>query len=483
MASKLEREIERQLRPLRESIFAFSAAVGFVPTPHQVQLFTAVQNREPRIAAKSGHGTGKTGGSNVVGGWRGIQHKNATVIVTAPTMEQCRSVWHKSFSKLIAEAPHPLIRALFHCTKTRVVIGGLDTWGIRYRTATRPEDFQGIHDPHLTVIEEEASGIERGIQEAIEGTLTDVGGDSMHVQIGNPNTRDCGFFDSFTIYRHRWHCMTFNSEDSPLVSKDYGRQIASLYGEKSDVYRVRVLGEFPHSDPGCILSIDELQECCNTPLFDALSIRDSEGKAIRQFGMDFARFGGDENVIVRRSGNAVLAIEFYPHTEPQQVIARAFRMQQEAKWKDTDCQYVADAGGIGEGIMYDFTRAGKQLHEFKSNHRSSSPDFDNKITEAWFTFAKKVRESKVKIPNDRILLQQLSTRQYYMTKKGKMIVESKDEYKKRTGQASPDRADAVVMAFYDEGYAEMQSSHSTIRSQAPGKRIWTASNVGQVKSE
>jgi len=481
--SRIEKEIERQLRPLRESIFAFAAAVGVTPTPHQVQLFKAVQAREPRIAAKSGHGTGKTHSSNVIGLWRGIQHKNATVIVTAPTLEQCRSVWHKGVTKIVAEAQHPVLRAMIRCTKTRVVIGGLDSWGIRYRTATRPEDFQGIHDKHLTIIEEEASGIERGIQEAIEGTLTDVGGDSMHVQIGNPNTRDCGFFDSFTIYRHRWHCMTFSSEDSPLVSKDYGRQIASLYGEKSDVYRVHVLGEFPHSDPGCIMSIDELQECCNTTLYDAASVRDRDGRTIRQFGLDFARFGGDENVIVRRSGNAIVNLEFYPHTEPQQVITRAFRMQQEAKWKDEDCTYIADAGGIGEGIMYDFIRAGKQLHEFKSNHRSSSSDFDNKITEAWFTFARKVRESKVKIPNDRILLQQLSTRQYHMTKKGKMIVESKDEYKKRTGQASPDRADAVVMAFYDEGIAEMQSSLHSHSNEQAGKRIWTASNVGRVSLE
>ena len=74
-----------------------------------------------------------------------------------------------------------------------------------------------------------------------------------------------------------------------------------------------------------------------------------------------------------------------------------------------------------------------------------------------------VRERIVRIPNDARLLKQLSTRQYYMDRKGKIKVETKDEWRKRLEiSESPDRADAVVMAFYphigDPG-AVVQAEH------------------------
>ena len=52
------------------------------------------------------------------------------------------------------------------------------------------------------------------------------------------------------------------------------------------------------------------------------------------------------------------------------------------------------------------------------------------------------------LPNDDDLMAQLSIRRYSMTSKGKVLIERKKEMKKR-GLPSPDRAEAVVMAFYE----------------------------------
>ena len=64
-------------------------------------------------------------------------------------------------------------------------------------------------------------------------------------------------------------------------------------------------------------------------------------------------------------------------------------------------------------------------------------------------FARLVRAQTVYIPRDNRLIQQLATRQYFTDLKGKLILEKKDDYIKR-GHDSPDRADAIVMCFWDD---------------------------------
>jgi phage terminase large subunit len=448
--SRLTERIERFYEPLRQDIFKFADAMGVDPTHQQAQYFTAVQKGEKRIAVKSGQGTGKTLGSNVATAWRTFRHKDAMSYVTAPTMRQCKDVWLTEFGRMLQNARYPAMRKLFEVTKTRVILGGRENWNIRLVTATKPEAAQGIHEPHLTFVLEEASGIERPFVEQIFGTLTNE--DSMMMALGNPNTRDCSFFDFFNSMRDRWCCMTFNSEDSPLTSRAQIQYIIDTYGVDSDVYRVRVKGEFPHMDPNCIISGEWLEKCLSVPIYAALRVcrPGSYGlKPAKQFGIDYARFGSDESVIARRSGHALVELKFYSHVEPKDVNAAALRMQHDAHWSDADTWFCPDANGLGEGVVVDFSRAGKNVHEFKSQHKPVSREFSNKITEAWFSFARKVKNGTVYLPNDRILFKQLTSRQYFITAKGQIEIESKEDYVKR-GNESPDRADACVMAFYDE---------------------------------
>jgi phage terminase large subunit len=52
----------------------------------------------------------------------------------------------------------------------------------------------------------------------------------------------------------------------------------------------------------------------------------------------------------------------------------------------------------------------------------------------------------LQLPDDDVLISQLTTRKWTMTSKGKMLLESKKDMKKR-GLKSPDRADAFVLTF------------------------------------
>jgi phage terminase large subunit len=452
-------EWEAIYRRIRVDIFALCRLLKFEPTQQQVGLFTAVMAHEPRIAVKSGQGTGKTAASAMCALWRVIQAPRSLVVVTAPSMRQAQDVYMMEVRNLISQGP-PFFQRLFFPTARKIYVGrgGKDDdsrpdWGIIAVTATDPRNAQGYHRDNLSFFVDESSGVGRGIIEQIEGTLSQNTGDFLHMHTGNPNTQDCAFYDFFTKKRKFWKTFTFDALSSPRVSKAHCAYMKEVYGERSDVYRVRVLGEFPSMDPNAIMSMDDLEACSkNDPL---QCVRMSRTK---QVGIDLARYGSDESVIAQRSGNAIVNFETFAKVDPNDVVKRAFVMQAESGWDDDECMYVADADGMGQGVMDRFHKAEKQIHEFHTSAEPSREDFHDRMSEAWFVLGRLVKARKVYLPADNDLLQQLATRIYEVTDKGKIKIESKKKYKERTEQPSPDRADAVVMAFYDGAVSQAKLS-------------------------
>ena len=121
--------------------------------------------------------------------------------------------------------------------------------------------------------------------------------------------------------------------------------------------------------------------------------------------------------------------------------------------------YVIDTSGMGEmaaGLIGSQRRMNKRMHEFYSQNTAHESDkYANKITEAWCLLAKAVRKHEVYLKYDKKTFQQLSNRIYSVDKNGKILIESKDDYKKRNKDSvdgelglSPDGADSVVMGFY-----------------------------------
>lgn len=452
MVSRFRSQFEEFYKLTSSDIYAFSVAMNFQPHFQQMQLFDLVQleselppeKRKKQIAVKSGQGPGKTAASVIVGLWRTWRHHNAVTFITAPTQHQVRDVWLAECRRWIMQA-HPFIQRTIQVTKTRVVINGQSNWGIWTVPASRPEAFAGRHEKHMTIICDEATGIEREIMQTIQGTLTNE--DSLWLCISNPTTRDCYFYDQFTKNRSRVHCLTFNAEETPEsehFSRDAQRKIEAEYGRESDIYGVRVLGEFPGIDPRAVMGVDDLEACARFDKFEA--IRASKDK---QFGIDIARYGSDESVIYQRSGLAVIRQQRFVKWDPVDVLREACRWQHESGWKDDDCYYVFDASGMGEGVAFYLHEQGKRVFEFKGAAKANDPQYANRITEAYFELAKKVRTRQIHLPQDDLLIQQCSQRQYLFNPKGKIMLEPKDQYVKRMN-FSPDRADALAMCFYQD---------------------------------
>lgn len=448
-------------RDVSTDIFKLAAACNFEPTPNQqAPLLQAVQDGRQAIAVRSGQGPGKSKTTGIVALFRLLQAPFSKVIVTAPTMKQCKDVWLEELRMTLRDAD-PMMQALFEISKTKVIVAGEDDWGVTLVTATRPENAQGFHRKDMTIIVEEASGVSRDIMEQFEGTLSNP--NSLILQIGNPNTRDCYFFESFYVYGDRWFKFAWNAEETPKskwFDPDRNHRLAKQFGRDSDVYRIRVLGEFPHTDPNCVISAEMFNRSAPRGAAGVqrmlklarISATGSAARYARQMGLDFARFGGDENVVVRRQGSSVVQWGFWPHTDPNDVVEAAFDWQARVGWRDNQVQYVADAGGMGQGVMHNFHSHGKRLFEFHTQSSAfDSQTYGNRMTEAWFELRDLMKQidegGGCYLPDDILMQRQLTTRQYYMDKKGRIVLESKDDYMKRQGE-SPDRADAVVMAFY-----------------------------------
>ena len=116
----------------------------------------------------------------------------------------------------------------------------------RTSRAEQPEALQGIHSDHVMLVADEASGVPEAVFEAAAGSMS--GHEAVTILLGNPVRGTGYFYETHNRLRDEWFTLHVNCEKSKRVSKEFVREMAIKYGEESNAYRVRVLGEFPLAD-------------------------------------------------------------------------------------------------------------------------------------------------------------------------------------------------------------------------------------------
>jgi hypothetical protein len=161
-----------------------------------------------------------------------------------------------------------------------------------------------------------------------------------------------------------------------------------------------------------------------------------------EIGADIARFGNDKTEIFRRSGAKVIAHKELYQKDTVYVANVVWDMAD----KKREVVIKVDVGGMGAGTVDKLRELGANVVEINFG---GSPKNKKKYTscadEMWFNFADIINE--IEIPNDSKLMEDLSGRKYDYDKLGRRKVEPKEEFRKRYGR-SPDKADALIMAFY-----------------------------------
>jgi hypothetical protein len=124
---------------------------------------------------------------------------------------------------------------------------------------------------------------------------------------------------------------------------------------------------------------------------------------------------------------------------------------------DGDDSYTAvvDAIGIGAGVVDRLREQGAKVLAFNASKGSKAKDstrefgYTGRRSEAWWTMRQALDPSgnpDICLPDDEMLLGDLSAPQWTVTSSGRIQVESKDEIRKRLGRSTDD-GDAVVQAF------------------------------------
>ena len=418
----------------------------------------------PKVAIKSGQGVGKTGMEAVALLWFLTCYPYPRIVATAPTKQQLHDVLWSEVSKWMSKSP--LLSDILKWTKTYIyMVGNEKRWFAVARTATKPENMQGFHEDNMLFIVDEASGVADPIMEAILGTLS--GDNNKLLMCGNPTRTSGTFYDAFNGDRAIYKCHTVSSADSPRTNKENIQSLIKKYGRESNVVLVRVFGEFPKQEDDVFIGLSIIEHCTMLDL--------PEGEPVRRIslGVDVARYGSDETIIVRNvGGNITLPIKFRGQSL-MTTVGKIVHM-----YRETIVSFPAYRGkiyvniddcGLGGGVtdrleevkreeklirmvIVPVNAAGKvpdDVVEDGRNKVKACDIYDNMTSYLWGSVKDKLRLEELSLENDNELVAQLSCRKYRLTSRGKIQLESKEEMKKR-GIDSPDRADAVALSCYEK---------------------------------
>ena len=106
-----------------------------------------------------------------------------------------------------------------------------------------------------------------------------------------------------------------------------------------------------------------------------------------------------------------------------------------------------DDTGVGGGVTDGLDDAEIDVEPFNFGASAQEDDkFENLKAEIYWNLREAIRDKKISLPDDKELVNQMCSIRYKFTRKGRIAIESKDDMKKR-GLKSPDRADAVAIAY------------------------------------
>jgi hypothetical protein len=282
--------------------------------------------------------------------------------------------------------------------------------------------------------------------------------------LGNP-VRSSGFFyDTHNRLAGDWVTMKVSCADSPRVSEAYIEEMKARYGEDSNAYRIRVLGEFPKSDEDTVIPME---------LLDLAMNRDVEASpyASLVWGLDVARFGSDRSALCKRRGNAVTEpIKTWKNLDLMQLTGAVVAEYEILPPSERPTEILVDSIGLGAGVV-------DRLRELNLPARginvSESPamgtTYRNLKAELWYKAKSWLEQRDCRLPKDELLIAELATVRYSFTSNGKIQIEGKDEIRKR-GLASPDKADAFCLTFASDAVIGMMGSKASTKWSQPLKR-------------
>lgn len=367
--------------------------------------------------------------------------------------------------------------------------------------------FQGIHAPGgVLVVFDEATGIPADVWKQLEGLMTQAR--VKFVAIGNPTTKACEFYRCF--FDPTFKKIHLSCYDSPnLIANgitNRGKLLRELARLKElpederlralDSYKVtrphlltaqavmrwalkwgvdhplfvsKAEGDFPDEDESCLISMKDVEGAQQREPPERLSRKVA-------IGVDPARMGRDETIITTIKDVVVLPPKALQKRRTTAVSGEVIAIVNDLSQTEKDHTVITvDGTGIGAGVVDELTEYKGATLEWRSvevrevhfgaTFKEGRDGNDRVILEKTKRFANKKAEIFVQLSEDvksilvlpeqsDVYLGELPSVRYRFDSKGRYVIESKEEYKKRTGLGSPDHADSLALANsgrYDTG--------------------------------
>ncbi|NDB70019.1 MAG: terminase B, partial [Methylocystaceae bacterium] len=336
----LSAALEQFVEAYRDEPVLFAKNVlGFEPLPWQEEFLGLLAKGERRISVRAGHGVGKSAVCAVALIWHMMTRMPQKSVCTAPTAGQLFDALFSEVKHWANRLPDPLRESIDVFTDRIISKGAPESSFISARTssAERPEALAGVHSEHVLLICDEASAIPEAVFESAAGSMS--GHEATTVLIGNP-TRNTGlFFKTHHQLSSDWKTLHVSCLDNPLVSRDFIEQIKATYGEGSNAFRVRVLGEFALRDDDSLIAADLVDTAQNRDI-----VLNADEPLV--YGVDVARFGSDRTVIFKRRGNVALGYKFW---SGEDLMGTVGRIVHEASI-DHPYEICVDSIGLGGGV-------------------------------------------------------------------------------------------------------------------------------------
>jgi len=453
----------RKINEWRVSPLLFAKeCMHFTPSDQQAQILSTLPN-STHITVRSGHGVGKDACIAVAICWFMVTHAGTSddgsdvmvckVACTAPTGHQLSDILWSEIAKWMLGSE---IKNEFVIQKDKIFHKDFPkTWWCRAITASakatkeeQAETLAGLHEKHLMVVVDEASGVVDPIFIPLEGALTQE--DNKCILIGNM-TRNSGYFYDTHFHpeiNKKWTKFHFDSRKSSLVKESMWQDMKTKYGEASNVFRIRVMGEPPLEDERTLISLSWAEQCIGNDIVA------SEDEPI-YLGVDVARYGEDASIILPRRGNVISPWEEFHGLNT--ISLGGFILQ---SFQEMEAQGIAiDEIGVGAGVT-DWLMKHNLRGLFGINVANMSSDitrYDRLRDELWVMVKEKCLAAKYSFPDimragdtlslGRQLANELSSPTYDFNVNGGIKVESKKQMRAR-GIASPNIADALCLSEY-----------------------------------
>lgn len=416
------------------------------------------QKRATKISVRSGHGVGKSTIESWAILWFLVTRPFPKILCTAPTAHQLHDILWAEASKWLRNSK--MLGDILEWTYEKIYLKGhREEWFAIARTSNKPDALQGTHAEHILIIIDEASGVPDVVFEPVLGTLST--NDAKLLMCGNPTQLAGFFYESHNDKKDLYITHVINGENSSRVDREYIKLIAEMFGTDSDVYRVRVLGEFPKANPDSFISLDMI----NTDFIDIGDIYSID------LGVDVARFGDDESVIATVFNKLRLSkLNIFQHNDTMELTGQVVNIIKSLNkdYPNVRVNVKVDCDGLGVGL---YDRLREVINEKSLNARAvechfgakggkvrnSEPiSYFNSTGIMWGLIRTKFKEKSLYIIEDSELINQLTNRKYFIESDGDIRLERKEDMKKR-GVHSPDRADALALALYEPPTLEFGS--------------------------